>query len=142
VVEVRETTEPVAMLIADARAVALTDDLPPDVAGRVVPGFCRAAVEAACMEAVRRRRLTRGETHEAIEDLLAANAQLYPLIALTLFDDEKRTTEVLPRLRRFGPWAADVFKMCKAGAHERQEGDLTLLVNSSLRLAQALTGIA
>jgi hypothetical protein len=54
VVEVRQTTDPVTTLIDDARAVAMTDDLPADVDSRVVPGFCRSAVEAGCMEAVRK----------------------------------------------------------------------------------------
>jgi hypothetical protein len=54
-VELRQTTDPVSSLIDDARAVALTENLPQDVASRV-PGFCRSAVEAACMESVRRRR--------------------------------------------------------------------------------------
>jgi hypothetical protein len=74
-----------------------------EVASRVVPGFCRAAVEAACMEAVRRRRIGRGATHDAVEDLLAANAKMYPLIALAFFDDESRTNDVLPRLQRLHP---------------------------------------
>jgi hypothetical protein len=138
VVEVRQTSDPVTRLIDDARAVALTDDLPNEVASRVVPGFCRAAVEAACMEAVRRRRLARGDTHDAVEELLAANAKIYPLIALALFDDESRTNDVMGRLQRLGPWAVDAFKICKMGAHERHEGELKSLIDNSHRLAQQL----
>ena len=44
-------------------ALAKTNDLPPEVAKRVVPGLCRQAIEAACMEAIRRRRIGRGEPH-------------------------------------------------------------------------------
>lgn len=90
-----ETQDPVSSLIDDARAVALTEDLPADVASRVVPGFCRSAVEAACMDVLRRRRLARGETHESVEDLLVRNAKLHPLISLALFDDPARTNDVL-----------------------------------------------
>jgi hypothetical protein len=82
VVEVRQITDPVSNLLDDARAVARTPDLPKGVAGRVVPGFCRTAIEAACMEAVRRRRLGRGETHEQVEELLANDARTHPLMAL------------------------------------------------------------
>jgi hypothetical protein len=110
VVEVRQTTDPISTLIDDARAVALTDDLPDDVAGRVVPGFCRAAVEAACMECVRRRRLARGESHDIVEGLLADNARIHPLLALALFDDASRSNDVMPRLQKFGPWAVEAFK--------------------------------
>jgi len=138
VVEVRQTTDPVTTLIDDARAVAMTDDLPLDVASRVVPGFCRSAVEAGCMEAVRRRRLAKGKTHDAVEELLTANAKLYPLIALALFDDESRTNDVMPRLKKMGQWAIDAFTVCKMGAHERHEGELKLLVDNSKRLAQSL----
>jgi hypothetical protein len=100
VVEVRQITDPVSNLLDDARAVARTADLPKGVAGRVVPGFCRTAIEAACMETVRRRRLARGETHDQVEELLAANTRTHPLMALALLDDERRTEDVLPRLRR------------------------------------------
>jgi hypothetical protein len=138
VVEVRQTSDPITTLIDDARAIALTDDLPEDVASRVVPGFCRAAVEAACMECVRRRRLARGESHDAVEDMLASNAKIYPLIALALFDDERKTSEVMGRLQRFGPWAIEAFKTCKMGAHERHEGELKSLIDNSHRLAKQL----
>src|SRR5690606_32890313 len=142
VVEVRQTQDPVSSLIDDARAVALTEDLPPDVASRVVPGFCRSAVEAACMDALRRRRLARGETHESVEDLLVRNAKLHPLISLALFDDATRTNDVLPRLQKLGTHAVEAFKVCKAGAHERYDGDLKSLVDNSQRLAHQLMELA
>ena len=63
--------DPVSRYIEDAMALAKTDDLPAEVARRVVPGLCREAIEAACMEAVRRRRIGRGEPHADVEDLLA-----------------------------------------------------------------------
>jgi recombinational DNA repair ATPase RecF len=142
VVEVRQTTDPVTSLIEDARAVVLTDNLPQDVASRVVPGFCRSAVEAACMETVRRRRLGKGEAHDAVEELLAASAKLYPLISLALFDDEKRTNDVMPRLKKTGQWAIDAFNVCKMGPHERHEGDLKSLIQNSERLAKTIQGLA
>ena len=51
VVEPRRSKDPVSRYIEDAMALAYTDDLPPEVARRVVPGLCREALEAACMEA-------------------------------------------------------------------------------------------
>src|SRR5690606_5087342 len=119
VVEVHESADPVLGYLDDARAVAKSGELPPDVVTRVVPGFCRAAIEAACMETVRRRRLRRGEPHESIEQLLAESARTHPLMALALFDDGQRAAEVFAALnKRCGPWAADVFRACKEGAHE------------------------
>jgi ABC-type lipoprotein export system ATPase subunit len=136
IVEVRPMTDPVTGHLDDARALAVTSELPPDVTSRVIPGFCRAAVEAACMEAIRRRRLTRGELHDDVESLLATNARPHPLMALALFDDEQRTADVLPRLKKIGKWSADVFQALKAGAHVRHEGDLTELIGNSERLAR------
>lgn len=135
-VEVRPTTDPVTGHLDDARALAMTEELPSDVVSRVIPGFCRAAIEAACMEAIRRRRLARGETHESVEDLLATNAKPHPLVALALFDDERRTSDVLPRLRKLGKWSVDAFQACKAGAHVRHEGDFGELIKDSERLAR------
>ena len=48
---------------------------------RVVPGLCRSAMEAACMEVVRRRRLKAGE-HTGRGDLLADQKTLNKLMAL------------------------------------------------------------
>jgi hypothetical protein len=140
VVEVRPMTDPVSGHLDDARAVAMTRELPPDVASRVVPGFCRAAVEAACMETIRRRRLLRGELHDEVEVLLSTNARPHPLMALALFDDERRTSDVLPRLKKIGKSSADVFQALKAGAHVRYDGDLDELVLNSERLAKFILG--
>ncbi len=47
--------------------MALTDDIPARAAARAVPLFCRLSIEAACTEAVRRRRrIGRGESHSGV----------------------------------------------------------------------------
>jgi hypothetical protein len=136
VVEIRSVTDPVSGYFDDARALAKTSELPREVTSRVIPGFCRAAVEAACMETIRRRRLARGEMHDDVEQLLATNAKIHPLMALALFDDEQRTADVLPRLHKIGRWSADVFQAVKAGAHGRHEGAFDDLIKNSERLAK------
>ncbi len=141
-VEVRETMDPVFAYIDDARAVAKTAELPGDVAARVVPGFCRAAIEAVCMEKVRLRRLARGTPHDEVEQVLTANPKTHPLMALALFDDETRTGEVLSRLNRMGKWAADAFQACKEGAHEQFTGDLVDLIEDTKRLAAQVRALA
>jgi len=127
--------------IDDARALAKTTELPSSVIARVVPGFCRSAVEASCMEAVRVRRLRKGEQHDVIEALLMANSKMHPLMALALFDDEKKTNEVLARLNKFGKWAGDAFMACKEGAHEAHTGDLETLIDASYKLATQVRGL-
>jgi hypothetical protein len=63
-------------------------------------GLCRLALEATCMEVVRRRRLTRGEAHAAVERTLSEAGHLTGLAALALFDDVERGGDVLERLQR------------------------------------------
>ena len=103
------------------------------------------------MESVRRRRLGKGETHDSVEELLAQNAKLYPLIALALFNDESRTNDVMPRLKKMGSfdsrgrplaqdgqWAIDAFTVCQMGPHERHDGELKSLIQNSERLAKTI----
>jgi len=138
VVEVVEARDPVSGYLDDARALVKTSELPAAVRARVVPGHCRLALEAACMTAVRQRRLRAGARHHEVEELLATHTKLYPLMALALFDDAERTGDVLPFLHKRNPRAADAFKGCNLGAHEAFEGDVELLVQDAERLADAV----
>ena len=56
-VEIRPSLDPVRAHIEDALALVHTTDLPKDVLQRVVPGFCRAAIEASLHQAIRRKGL-------------------------------------------------------------------------------------
>ena len=141
VVEVSVARDPVSGHLDDARALLKTPDLPHDVAARVIPGFCRLALEAACMTAVRQKRLKSGAAHQQVEDVLMAQQKLYPLMALALFDDETRVGEVLARLGKVGRWAVDAFHGCNRGAHELHDGDLEDLVGDTRRLAAGLLGV-
>ena len=138
VVEIGESRDPVSGYLDDARALLKTDDLPASVRARVVPGHCRLALEAACITAVRQRRLRAGARHQDVEELLAANPKLYARMALAIFDDAEKTSEVLPRLNKLDPRAATVFKACNAGAHEAFDGDVQDLVRDTEKLADAV----
>jgi hypothetical protein len=52
------------------------------------------------MAVVRRRRLTRGETHATVERALSEAEHLTGLAARALFDDVERGGDVLVRLQR------------------------------------------
>jgi len=79
VVQVRECLDPVAQALRDAGALAADRSVPSEVAGRVVPGLCRTAAEAALTEAVWRRQLRDGRGHAEIEALLEeARVRLMP----------------------------------------------------------------
>ena len=118
VVDTRDARTPVQGYLEDAWTLVKTQELPDAVRRRVVPGFCRSALEAACMDAVRARRLKKGESHVAIEELLASHQTLNKLTALALFDDGERAGDVVKRLNRIGKWAGDTFKDCNSGAHD------------------------
>ena len=84
VVEVRTALDPVQAHIEDALALAHTADLPLPVMRRLVPGFCRGALEAAFISVIRRRRLAAGVPHGEVEEELTEAAKLTPLAALAL----------------------------------------------------------
>ena len=86
VVDLTTVIDPTERNLDDAEAVADAKDVPDDVRGQVVPGFCRAAIEATCIEIVRRRRIGRGEAHVDVEHVLEENGQLRSLLSLALFD--------------------------------------------------------
>jgi hypothetical protein len=128
VVEVREGRDPVSRNLADAGDVASSRALPPLVAQQVVPGFLRGAIEAACVEVLRRRRLGRGESHAQVEALLAANPKTASLLSLALFDTASKGADVAPAIRKWGGDLADAYQVAKSGAHAGYHGDLEALV--------------
>jgi predicted ATPase len=139
VVEVRVALDPVERYIDDARALVRSEDVPDQVVARVVPGFCRHALEAACTQAIRRRRLAVGSPHAAVEDALRRSTTLTTMLALALFDDETKGSQVLTAINnRFGRRGGDAVKLANKGAHEVLLGDLRDLVSSAAILARKL----
>lgn len=137
VVEVRAVSDPVGRYLDDARALALTSDLPEEVASRVVPVFCRNALEAACMEVVRRRRIGRGVPHREVETSLEQAQSLVDKAGLLLFDEPGRAREVGNTVNnRFGRRAGDAFFECNRGSHEGVSiGRLRALIDDCEALA-------
>jgi hypothetical protein len=135
-VEVRTVKDLVERYLEDARAVAADLHLPMQ-ASRVVPGFCRQAIEESCAQIVWRRRLRAGKRHEDIEDELSRVTTVNQWMALALFDDSERGGDVMSTLnKRQGPWAGDLFSRLKKAAHEGDTGDLKGLIKET----QHLTG--
>jgi ABC-type lipoprotein export system ATPase subunit len=137
VVEVRPSLDPVRRHLEDAFALASTDSLPPETGRRVVPGFCRLAVEAAFTNAYLRKHLRAGDEHAAIEESLAGADRLTKLAALAMFDDAGKGGDVLSTLnRRLGTYAATAYKACNTGTHHGYDGDLLSLCRDVERLSQ------
>jgi hypothetical protein len=142
VVELRRALDPVGRYLEDAFAVASTADLPSSAAARVVPGLCGLALEAGCMEVVRRRRLTRGEPHAQVERALSEAGDLRRLAALAVFDDVERAGDVLPHLdHEVGPEAASTLRQCHEGAGEVQAEAAVDLVRRASKLAAWFQGL-
>ncbi len=143
IVEVRPALDPVKRYLADARALLSSHGVPPEVVKRVVPGFCRHALEAACMQAIRRRRLTAGSSHADVEGALARCTTLKTFLALALFDDETKGGEVLRSVNnRFGRPSGDAVQLVDKGVHELLSGDLRNLVTNSAILARKLAELS
>jgi predicted ATPase len=138
-VELRKNDDPVLCYIDDARALARTRDLPEEPRAVVVAGFCRSALEAACHEKIRRRRISAGARHSDIEQTLVRTLTLKQTVALALFDDSSRADQVADRLRtRYGPAAITAFNAAKAGLHSAYRGNLAAFVEDTARLAEQL----
>ena len=136
VVELTKNEDPVARYVDDARAVALTKELSEDAKAAVVAEFCRSALEAACHEAVRGRRIKAGVRHADVEKALTRAKSLRAVMALTLFNDADRGQDVDAELRRrFGPAAANAVTATNSGTHGAYRGNLKALVNDIERLA-------
>jgi hypothetical protein len=117
-VELTTTVDPTQQNLDDAEAIAMDSAVPEELARRVVPGYCRAAIEAAAIEIVRRRRIGRGESHRDIEKLLETNAATRSLLSLALFDTANRGAEVAGKVGGWGIWATEVLDTAIRGAHK------------------------
>lgn len=139
VVEVRDRLDPVNQYFNDAWAVAADEKLPDVVASRVAPGLCRMGLEAACAEAVRRRRISRGDPHHVVEQVLADASTLNIKAALALFDDPAGGGRVLGHINnKWGRNFGDAFRDANAGAHKGFSGSLTDLINDCRGLAERI----
>ncbi len=124
--------------LEDASAVASTPNLPEDIAGRVVPGFCRQALEAACVDNLRRRWLLKGDAHAKVDDRLTRKG-LTELLCLVFFEDESAHAQLSGRLGRLKVAdAAALVRDCQRGAHEGFSGDLTVMASRARTLCEAL----
>src|SRR5262249_48133457 len=114
VVELRRALDPVGRYLEDALAVAGTAELS-SAAARVVPGLCRLALQATCMEPARRPRPPPPQAHPDVEKALPGAAPPPRLAALALFASADRAADVRPRLEKEARDLAETFKRCEDG---------------------------
>jgi len=134
-VETQELKSPVKRYFDDAITIVRTENLPGEVQQRLVPGFCRSGVEAACADAVRRRRLKAGAMHQDIEASLDDAETLRQCLALAMFDDATKAGEVGRKLENWWKGADAVARALNEGAHGDYEGSLESLTRGAECLA-------
>ena len=118
VVQCRRVSDPVSRYLDDARAISLTPGLPAEAARRSTALFLRLAMEAACTERIRSRRIGRGEPHAEVEALLERADSTTKLAALALFDDADRHGDVRSRIASSASGkTADAYGLINAGTH-------------------------
>ncbi|MEU1745814.1 AAA family ATPase [Micromonospora arida] len=141
VVTLRPGSDPVTRYLDDAYALARNEEIPAEVRGPVVAELCRSAVEAACHCVVWRVRVTRGVPHDDIEAAIeAASRRLTTIVALALFDNADRGSDVRNELlRRHGRRAVNAYQACREGVHGAYLADLPGLVADARLLAAALS---
>ena len=139
-VQCEPVQEPVQRHLSDARAVLLTDALGNETRQRVIPGFCRQALEAACIEAVWRARVATGRDYAATERDVADAQTLNDKLKLVLLDDVNGNHQDMRNelYRHFGTRAQDVVDACNRGAHGHWTGGMDALIKGTDWLAKRL----
>ena len=138
-VTVRQLGDHADRYLDDARCLMREERVVTEVRRRVVPGLCRLALDAACVDAIRRVRLAQGARHVDVEALLAQHLKLYPRLALALFNDADRTSDVLGRANGLVAGGANAVTAANKGAHvDVGDGALEDLVRASTGLVAAL----
>jgi predicted ATPase len=109
----------------------------PSVAPRVVPGLCRAAMEAEFERRIWTSQLAEKKTHAEIADLLENKKSLYKLGQLALTGGDSR--DLYGYLsNKIDSWAVDTFKDVNEGAHGNFSGDVRTLVSNTQQLLREL----
>ncbi|GHH95018.1 AAA family ATPase [Streptomyces capillispiralis] len=116
VVGVEALTDPVEQALAEARAISLDPNLPPDVANHVLPAMCRVALEAACLETARRRlRDEQGLGLRAVEKRVECLERTKQYVSLALLGDERQSAREAVEQLRPGGWR--LIEAFNSGAH-------------------------
>lgn len=138
-IEIVPVLDPARRCLDEAWALARTDNLPEDIKASLVPAFCKSAVDAVCNDIFRRRRLSAGERHHNVEEMINKAPTTLAKAALAIYDDVRRQGEVLSYInRKWGRAAGDTFKTVKEAGHKPWGGDYTALVRETRTLVGKL----
>jgi hypothetical protein len=140
VVELHAVGDPCETTLQNAFAVVRDDNVPSVVSAQVVPALCRTAIEQACIEVARKRRLGRGESHAAVEETIDEADKTMSRLALGLLDDPTAGGEAYKWLNtHFGTPATDTVKRLQTLTHEGGQGlDGRDLLNDTRKVVDAI----
>lgn len=114
-VDVRAGTDPAQRHLEDAFAVAWDTRVADDIKLRVLPGLCRAAVEAAARDVYFARRLAAGDPRDEVERAWQLAPRTRQRLGLALSDDADMN---LSSWRAGKPWRRPALETVGSGAHE------------------------
>lgn len=138
-VEIVASRPPSDRYIGEAIAIAKATELPADVRARVIPGFCRSAIEAACATRIRRCLLGHGLTHGQIDERLDGLTTLGTWLAEAFELPVAKGHELRDRIARLGgPGAVRVFELARRGSHDQVDIDALELAEGAKRLVRAI----
>ncbi len=139
-VQCQPVQEPVQRHLDDAHAVWLTDSLDDQTRQRVIPGFCRQALEAACLEAVWRNRTATGHDFARTEQDVIHAQTLNDKLKLVLLDDLNGDHQAMRTTlyKDFGRRAQDIVDACNRGAHGHWHGGMDGLIDGTEWLAKRI----
>ena len=138
-VEIVAARPPSDRYIGEAFAIAKAEELPAEVKNRVVPGFCRSAIEAASASRIRRRLLADGVPHAEIDERLAGLTSLGAWLAEAFGLSVAQGNDVRERIAKLGGRdAVQVVDIARKGSHEEVHIDAVKLVEGAKRLVRAL----
>ncbi|MFJ1595482.1 AAA family ATPase [Streptomyces sp. NPDC088261] len=142
VVRVEQSGNPIERALKNVRDLARDTHLPQDVAHHVLPAMCRVVLEAAYLEAARRRLRGRWDELLALETKIGKAHRLVEVARLVHYPD-RPIGEVPDAIAGdHGEWARVLIRQCNTGSHQElpSEVDRLDLVARTERLAQAVLG--
>ena len=117
--EIVAALRPSDRYLAEALALSKSEQLPAEVITRVIPGFCRSAIEAACAERIRRERVAHGVSHAEVDAQLDGLTSLNTWLAAALGLNKSQGREIAAAVERLGgPGAVTAVQLARRGAHE------------------------
>ena len=107
---------------------------------RVIPGFCRQALEAACVQAIWLARTSAGRDYARTEQDVNHAQTLNDKLTLVLLDNLNGNHQDMRNAlyQRFGTRARDVVDACNRGAHGHWHGRMDGLIDGTEWLAKRL----